>query len=79
MKLPLTGGCVCGSVRYEITAEPFMVYACHCTDCQRITSSAFSIGVVVSDEAFRSTGTDPRSAPGGIDSRGPGQEPIGVS
>ena len=70
MKLPLTGGCVCGSVRYEVTAEPISVYACHCTDCQRITSSAFSIGVVVPDEAFRLTGNDPRSAPGGVTAAG---------
>ena len=70
MKLPLTGGCVCGSVRYEITAEPITVYACHCMDCQRITSSAFSIGVVVADEAFRSIGNDPRAAPGGVTAAG---------
>jgi hypothetical protein len=22
MKLPITGGCACGAIRYEITAEP---------------------------------------------------------
>ena len=66
MKLPLTGGCVCGAVRYEISEAPVGVYACHCTDCQRITSSAFSIGVVVPDEAFRTTGKEARSVPGGI-------------
>ena len=66
MKLPLTGGCICGSVRYEITAAPLSVYACHCIDCRRVTSSAFSIGVVVPASAFRSTGSDPRTAPGGV-------------
>jgi hypothetical protein len=70
MKLPLTGGCVCGSVRYEITAEPISVYACHCTDCQRITSSAFSIGVVVPAAALRSLGNDPRAAAGGVTASG---------
>ena len=44
MELPLKGGCMCGAVRYEITCEPTRVYACHCTDCQRATTSAFSIG-----------------------------------
>jgi hypothetical protein len=43
MELPQTGGCQCGKVRYEIMAEPQMVYTCHCRDCQRLTSSAFSI------------------------------------
>src|SRR5438132_8788383 len=41
MKLPQTGGCLCGKSRYEITEAPQLVYTCHCIDCQRITSSAF--------------------------------------
>ena len=59
MKLPQTGGCQCGVLRYEISETPRLVYTCHCTDCQRITSSAFSIGFVVRSEAFRLTG-EPR-------------------
>jgi hypothetical protein len=66
MKLPLTGGCICGAIRYEIAEAPIDVYACHCTDCQRITSSAFSIGVIVPDAAFQATGKAARSVPGGI-------------
>ena len=60
MKLPQTGGCQCGAIRYEITEAPQLVYTCHCTDCQRLTSSAFSIGVVVPDRAFRLIGVEPR-------------------
>src|ERR1700712_2403276 len=66
VKLPLTGGCMCGAARYEITQEPIGVYTCHCTDCQRATVSAFSIGVAVPGEAFRLTGRDLQPAPGGI-------------
>ncbi|RGP40397.1 hypothetical protein BPTFM16_00682 [Altererythrobacter insulae] len=43
MKGELTGGCLCGAVRY--TLKPGMrlnPYACHCTDCQTRTGSAFS-------------------------------------
>jgi hypothetical protein len=58
MKLPLSGGCLCGDVRYEITREPLYVYACHCSDCQGSTSSAFSIGVVVPAAGFQATGDD---------------------
>ena len=47
-------------------AAPIEVYACHCTDCQRITSSAFSIGVVVPDEAFGVTGKTAITVPGGV-------------
>ena len=43
--LPLTGGCQCGKVRYEIRAAPLMVYNCHCTTCQRISAGAFNISV----------------------------------
>ena len=60
MKLPQTGGCQCGAMRYEIAEAPQSVYTCHCTDCQRLTSSAFSLGMVVSDNAFRLTGVAPR-------------------
>jgi hypothetical protein len=60
MKLPQTGGCHCGAIRYEITEEPQSVYVCHCTDCQRLTSSAFSMGVVVSEKALQLVGAEPR-------------------
>lgn len=71
MKLPLNGGCVCGAIRYEIFEAPIDIYACHCTDCQRITSSAFSLGVIVAATAFRATGKDARSVPGGIADKQP--------
>jgi hypothetical protein len=60
MKLPQTGGCQCGKIRYEFSEEPQLVYTCHCIDCQRLTSSAFSMGIVVSNGAFRLMGIEPR-------------------
>jgi hypothetical protein len=60
MKLPLTGGCQCGALRYEITEAPLMTYTCHCTACQHITSSAFSLAITVRDNAFRLTRGEPR-------------------
>jgi len=41
MKLPLTGGCLCGAVRYEITELPKRMGLCHCRSCQRATGSAY--------------------------------------
>jgi hypothetical protein len=60
MHLPQTGGCQCGKIRYEITEAPQLVYTCHCRDCQRLTSSAFSLGIVVAESAFRLSGIEPR-------------------
>jgi hypothetical protein len=56
MKLPQTGGCQCGKIRYEITEESREVNTCHCLDCQRLTGSAFSLGIVVPEKGFRLTG-----------------------
>jgi len=60
MRLPQSGGCQCGSVRYEITQAPQMVYTCHCTNCQRMTSSAFSMAVVLPPDAFRLITGEPK-------------------
>ena len=60
MRPPQTGGCHCGYLRYEITQAPRLVYSCHCTDSQKMTSSAFSMGLVVAEEAFRLTAGEPR-------------------
>jgi len=61
MKLPQTGACLCGKIRYEIAGPPRVVYTCHCVDCQRLTSSAFSMAIVVTDGALSLTGIEPRS------------------
>lgn len=61
MHLPLTGGCQCGALRYELAEAPRLTYACHCRDCQRMTGSAFSMAVVVSEPAFRLIGPEPRA------------------
>lgn len=43
----MVGGCLCGATRYEIGAEPVLLYACHCTDCQKATGSAFVLAMRV--------------------------------
>ena len=62
MQFPLIGGCQCAAMRYEIAEAPLRSYICHCTDCQRITGSAFSLAIVVSDKEFRA---DPPHFPSG--------------
>lgn len=49
----LTGGCLCGSVRYEIS-EPLVSAAyCHCTRCQRRTGAAASAQARVAPGSLR--------------------------
>jgi len=48
-------------VRYAVSEAPQLVYTCHCTDRQRITSSAFSMGIVVAENGFRLSGIEPRN------------------
>src|SRR5262245_19818205 len=50
---PLTGGCACGAVRYEISAMPLLLYACHCTECQRRSGSAFALNMPVATKSLR--------------------------
>jgi hypothetical protein len=40
--LPLTGGCLCGGVRFEVTEPLVSAGYCHCTRCQRRTGTAAS-------------------------------------
>ncbi len=51
----LRGGCQCGAVRYEVSAEPLKVYVCHCRECRRQSASAFGISVIVPVAAFALT------------------------
>ena len=40
-----TGGCLCGSVRFELNKEPDFAYGCHCRFCQKATGTAFRSGL----------------------------------
>ena len=50
--MSLTGGCQCGAVRYELSAEPLAIYVCHCRECQKQSASAFGISVIVPAQNF---------------------------
>ncbi|MEE2998486.1 MAG: GFA family protein [Pseudomonadota bacterium] len=38
----ITGGCLCGAIRYEINGQPFRIANCHCDDCRKATGSAYA-------------------------------------
>jgi hypothetical protein len=52
-ELPLTGGCNCGAVRFEINAPLVIATYCHCTRCQRRTGTAASAQAKPEPGSFR--------------------------
>ena len=51
-KLPLDGGCRCGEVRLRVTRPPLLASACHCTGCQAMTASAYSLTLTLPSEGL---------------------------
>jgi hypothetical protein len=39
------GACLCGAVRYEITADPIALFCCHCSECQTTSGSSFVLAL----------------------------------
>ena len=50
---PLTGGCLCGAVRYEVSEPLVSASYCHCTRCQRRTGTAVSAQARIDGRTFR--------------------------
>jgi hypothetical protein len=46
METVLRGGCLCGAVRYECTADPGDASYCHCDDCRKATGGPYTVGVL---------------------------------
>lgn len=69
-KLPWDGKCMCGQIRFRISAPPLLAMACHCTGCQRLSASAYSLTMAVPSEGFTITQGEP--AIGGL--HGPHQQ-----
>lgn len=38
---PVTGGCLCGAVRYEARGDPIYTGHCYCADCRKASGSGF--------------------------------------
>jgi hypothetical protein len=51
-KLPWQGGCRCGAVRVRVAEPPLLASACHCTGCQTMSASAFSLTLTIPSEGF---------------------------
>jgi hypothetical protein len=56
----INGRCRCGKVTYSSAADPVFVGICHCTNCQKMTSSAYSTVLAVPTPTLTVTGTTKR-------------------
>ncbi len=58
--MPITGGCMCGAVRYELSEPPSGGGTCHCRTCQKQSGSAFIAFAEFPRTALRFTKGEPK-------------------
>jgi len=56
MSKTISGGCLCGEVRYETSAEPMIAGQCQCVDCRKSSGSGHCSHLGMPDEGFTVTG-----------------------
>ena len=54
--MAITGGCLCGQVRYTAHAEPIVTRICWCRDCQHLAAGGGTVNVIFASEAVTITG-----------------------
>lgn len=55
------GSCHCGKIRFEADVNPEQISICHCTDCQKLSGSAFRANVSAPAAGFRILTGEPKS------------------
>jgi hypothetical protein len=59
--MKIDGHCHCGEITFEAEVDPAAVTICHCTDCQRLTGSAFRANIPAPAAHFRLLSGMPKS------------------
>jgi len=54
--MKVDGACACGAIRIEAEADPEKSQACHCTDCQTATGTAFRVSLPVAGATLKVSG-----------------------
>jgi len=58
---PISGGCLCGRLRWEASAPPRASVLCHCDTCRRATGSGAVGWLIFPRQAFRFVSGEPRT------------------
>lgn len=60
MTSPITGGCLCGAIRYTVSVPISELRACHCTHCQKTSGTGGSVNAAVPRASFTLTQGTPK-------------------
>ncbi len=63
----LTGGCLCGAIRFETMTKPFKACYCHCNSCRRALASPVLAILLFNEGGVKFTRGEPKryeSSPG---------------
>ena len=56
----MNGGCLCGAIRYTVSAPVTELRACHCTNCQKASGAGGSVNAMMASTAFKITQGTPK-------------------
>lgn len=56
MSEPYVGGCACGAIRYEVSADPMVMNDCQCRDCQRDSGTGHGSHLTFVGATVKTTG-----------------------
>lgn len=57
---PITGGCLCGAIRYSVSQPLDRIIACHCTHCQKASGAGASHNALLPSSALTFTAGKPK-------------------
>src|SRR5690606_3327408 len=56
------GRCTCGEIRFRM-GRPLFVHACHCSECQRLSGSAFALNALIEADRVETLAGLPEPVP----------------
>ena len=58
--MQITGNCHCKDISYQAEVNTDKVIICHCTDCQKMSGSAYRVIVMAEEADFKLQGSQPK-------------------